>query len=135
MFNHKLGKRPQIKGNLQQQVGEDILAYIRRNPDHQVPNTAIASRYGIAPSQVSTVTKYLLRHGNLERVSRSCYKFVQTDVVKLESLPKPTTTFVPPVVQAKSITDGVVKMAKDFAWEMGSDSLREFVLYIQSGKR
>lgn len=110
-------------------IADYILDYVKRNPGKQIPNGKIGEMCNTPPYNISTITKQLLRTGEIEQISRYTYRLVP----KLPISPKPEQLPLPPQAAPDNIANQVEALAKDYMWqENGSGTLKGFIDWLKS---
>lgn len=117
-------KRNYIGHDTKEFVREEVLDWVRHNRGKQVPNQSIANKYKVKPHQVGQVTKTLIKHEEISKVTPNTYEI--TPVVTIE--PKQVATIDEPTALKLSVQ--VEQMARQFVWETGVTTLKPFVLWL-----
>lgn len=123
-------KRRALTDEAKQTIGAELLGWVERNPGKQIPGQRLAAKFGIARSQITTVTRYLIANGDLERVSRYIYVKPESKT-KTHPVPQTAVTINPP--KLTPFAEAVAQEAQKFYWEKQNDSLRDFVEYLKKG--
>lgn len=120
-------RRPHLKGELRERVYEHIISWVSTHPNRRIPAQHIADKYGITPQQVGHATGRLVLQGRLERLSWQTYAV--TKKVRQLPLPEVNAPIQPKVVP---VVGDIEKLAKDYVWYQGNDSLKGFVEWLKN---
>lgn len=127
MFNKSHPKsRNMLSKDKRIAIAEYILDYVKRNPGKQIPNAKIAERCDTAPHNIGSVTKQLVKMGEIKQVTRYTYVINERPT----SLP-PVQTALVPQPTPENIANQVEVLAKEYTWQSDAPTLRGFVKWLK----
>lgn len=106
-------------------IADYILDYVKRNPGKQIPNGKIGAMCDTPAYNISTITKQLLRIGEIRQLSRYTYAIVD------KPLPLPMPQQMPLETKQADFAAEVERLAKDYAWQSDGRTLKGFVDWLK----
>lgn len=109
-------------------IAEYIIDYVKRNPGKQIPNAKIADKCNTAAHNIGTITKELVKLGEISHVTRYTYKVNERPT----KLPPVQEQLIPQQFPKHNIASDVEQLAKDYMWqENGSGTLKGFIDWLK----
>lgn len=129
LTKRKPNTREILTKDKRQAIADYILDYVKRNPGKQIPNGKIGAMCDTPAYNISTITKQLVRIGEIRQISRYTYAIVEKPL----PLPIPQQMPLPPQAAPENIANQVEALAKDYMWqENGSGTLKGFIDWLKS---
>ena len=131
MFKNSRPVRQPISKDKKIAIAEYILDYVKRNPRKQIPNAKIAEKCDTPAHNIGSITKQLVKMGEIRQVSRYTYEINERPT----TLP-PVQTALVPQPAPENIANQVETLAKDYMWqENGSGTLKGFIDWLKEGNK
>lgn len=128
MFRNQPKGRQMLSKDKRIAIAEYILDYVKRNPRKQIPNAKIAEKCDTPAHNIGSITKQLVKMGEIRQVSRYTYEINERPT----SLPPVQTALVPQPTK-ENIAEQIEQLAKDYTWQSDAPTLRGFVKWLKEG--